>query len=384
MQHNQRLESLGVLSGGIAHDFNNILAVIIGRCSLAEMNLEKAGNHIQPIAKAANQAAGLCNQMLAYAGKSPLQKTHVSIVTIVDEIVTMLKATLPQNAVIKTDFSADIPFINADASQLKQIVMNLIINASEAVGEAQGEIRVSLARTRVVAGESCKDFHGKAIVPAEYVCLEVTDTGCGMDEATKWRIFEPFYTTKFTGRGLGMSVVLGIISSHDGALQLFSQLGQGSTFKVYLPVPAGNAAGDAKDKHHPSIQWQGSGTILLAEDNDQFRFIAVTLLEMFGFTVLEALNGKEALELYRNHAADITMVLTDMSMPVMDGYALIPALKQLNPKLPIIVSSGFGDEAVISRIDRDQIAGMISKPYTPDKLRDVLKSVVEGSRATRD
>jgi len=381
LQHTQRLESLGVLSGGIAHDFNNILAVIIGRCSLAEMDHEKAGKHIPEIEKAANQAAGLCRQMLAYAGKAQLNKTRVSMLELVDEIVTMLKSTLPQNAVVKPDLSADILPINADASQLRQVVMNLIINASEAIGEEQGEIRVSLARTNVVTGASHEDFQGKEIIPGEYICLEVTDTGCGMDEATKFRIFEPFYTTKFTGRGLGMSAVLGIIKSHGGAMQLFSQLGQGTTFKVYLPVPAGISAGDGKNMHIPSIPWQGSGTILLAEDNDQIREIAKTLLEMFGFTVLEAVNGKEALELYQKNAADITMVLTDMGMPVMDGYALFPVLKQHNPNLPIIISSGFGDIDVFSRIDRNEVAGVISKPYTPDKLREVLKCVLEGTQS---
>jgi len=378
MQHTQKLESLGILAGGIAHDFNNILAIIIGYCGLTKMNYETAENNITVIEKAAERAAGLCRQMLTYAGKAQLTMAQVNIGMLVDEMVSMLKTTLPQNAIIKPDLSANIPFINGDASQIRQIVMNLIINASEAIGKEQGEIRVSLTKNTVTAGQSNMDYHGKAIPPGEYVCLEVTDNGCGMDEETKWRIFEPFYTTKFTGRGLGMSVVLGIIMSHNGALQLFSQLGQGTTFKVYLPVQISDSAGDEKSRPSaPSTPWQESGTILLVEDEDQVRFIAKAMLNNFGFTVVEAVNGKEALELYQKYAVDITLVLTDMGMPIMDGYELFHELKKLCPQLPIIISSGFGDAEVSSRIAISDIAGLISKPYHLDQLRDVLKSVLD-------
>jgi PAS domain S-box-containing protein len=380
LQHTQKLESLGVLSGGIAHDFNNILTVIIGYCGLTKMNYETAKKHIPIIETAAERAAELCRQMLAYAGKAQLTRSKVNMVTKVDDIVTMLKSTLPQNAVIKTNLTAEIPLIEGDASQLRQVVMNLIINASEAIGTEHGEVGVSLTKINVKAGKSYEDYHGKTIHPGEYVCLEVTDNGCGMDEATKWRIFEPFYTTKFSGRGLGMSAVLGIIKSHDGALQLFSQPGHGTTFKVYLPVTTnGTAISEDQTTSPPSATWTGSGTILLVEDEDEILLIAKELLEMFGFTVLEAVNGKEALELYKKNAADITFVLTDMGMPVMDGYELFYELKKLKPELPIIISSGYGDAEVSSRIGSDNIAGLISKPYNPDRLCEVLKSVVEGT-----
>ena len=225
--------------------------------------------------------------------------------------------------------------------------------------------------------QSDQDYHGKVIPPSVYVCLEVTDNGYGMDEETKWRIFEPFYTTKFAGRGLGMSAVLGIIQAHNGSLQLFSELGKGTTFKVYLPVKTSGSNEDENLKQSDtSAPWQGSGTILLVEDEEPIRLIAKALLKKFGFTVMEAVNGKEALELYEKNSADISLVFTDMGMPVMDGYALFHELKKINPKLPIIVSSGFGDAEVSSRIDIDDIAGIISKPYGPDQLREVLKRVV--------
>jgi len=380
-QQTQKLESLGVLAGGIAHDFNNILAIIMGYSALIKMDYETAEENIPQIEKAAERAAALCRQMLAYAGKATLTQTQVNMWMLVDEMVNMLKTTIPQNVVIKAELSTDIPFIMGDASQIRQIAMNLIINASEAIGKEQGEIKVLLTKATVTTGQSDKDYHGKVIPPSVYVCLEVTDTGCGMDEETKWRIFEPFYTTKFTGRGLGMSAVLGIIQAHNGSLQLFSEQGKGTTFKVYLPV---KTSGSDKDEYQKqpdtSAPWLGSGTILLVEDEEPIRIIAKALLKKIGFTVVEAVNGKEALELYQKNATDITLVMTDMGMPVMDGYELFHELKKLNPGLPIIVSSGYGDAEVSSRIDIDDIAGLISKPYNPNQLREVLKGIVEGAK----
>lgn len=374
-QQAQKMESLGVLAGGIAHDFNNILAIIMGNCSLAKMDRENAASHILEIEKAADRAAALCRQMLAYAGKAQLTRSQVNLRSLVDEMITMLKATLPRNVTVKPNLQADFPHIHGDASQIRQIVMNLVINASEAIGEAQGEIRVSLANAGLMGGRET-DYRGKEIPAGDYVCLEVTDTGCGMDEETRRRIFEPFYTTKFTGRGLGMSAVLGIIAAHQGALQLCSQVGQGTTFTVYLPQDHSGAESRIETDH--AAPWHGSGAILLVEDEEMVRSVANTLLVMLGFTVIEASNGKEALELYRKNASDITLVLTDMGMPVMDGYALLRELKRLDPGLPVIVSSGFGDTVVTTRIAGEDMAGLVSKPYNFDQLRDAVKSVLSG------
>jgi PAS domain S-box-containing protein len=379
LQHSQKQDSLGQLSGGIAHNFNNILAIIIGYCDLTKRNFETANKNIPIIEKAAERAAELCRQMMAYAGKDKLSLTKLNIATQVDETIIMMKSSLPQNAVIKFNLSASIPMIEGDVSQLNQLVINLIINASEAIGTAQGEVNVSLDRIEIIAGKAFKDFDDNPIPPGEYVCLEVTDSGCGMDEATQSRIFEPFFTTKFTGRGLGMSAVLGIIKSHGGVLQLFSQPSQGTTLKVFLPALLNEPTGDENQSSSTASEsWQGSGTILLVEDEDEVRFITKELLKMFGFTVLEAVNGKEALEMYQKNAAEIMLVFTDIGMPVMDGYDLVEKLKNLKPELPIIISSGFGDAEVNARIGSDNIAGIISKPYKADKLREVLKSVMAG------
>ncbi len=379
-QQTQKLESLGVLAGGIAHDFNNILAIIMGNCSLAAMDDENAGKYIPEIEKASERAAALCRQMLAYAGKASLTQTQVNTRMLVDEMVTMLKTTTQQNVLIKPELGTDIPMITGDASQIRQVVMNLIINAAEAIGDAEGEIDVKLAKAEIKEQQTEKDHLGFIIPAGRYICFEVSDNGCGMDEDTRRRIFEPFYTTKFTGRGLGMSAVLGIVKAHNGALQLESHPGQGTTFKVYLPVQISKSETEEAHQKAVSAAWHGSGTILLAEDEVQVKSIAIALLQNLGFTVLDAANGKEALELYQQNAADIALVVTDMGMPVMNGYELFYKLKQLDPQLPIIISSGFGEGDIGSKIPREEIAGMINKPYNFDHLREVLRGVVEGAK----
>jgi PAS domain S-box-containing protein len=376
LQQTQRLESLGVLAGGIAHDFNNILAIILGYCGLTKMDHKTTESNIAEIEKAVERAAELCRQMLAYAGKAPFEKTEVNITTVADEMIKMLRATIPQNVVIKPEFSDDLPHVLGDASQIRQIVMNLVINASEAIAEAQGEIRVCLAITEIKARQAARNYLGDAITPGWYVCLEVSDNGGGMSEETYNRIFEPFYTTKFYGRGLGMSAIMGIIQAHNGALQLFSEHGKGTTFKVYLPFQP-NGATEKAPRQFSLAPWKGSGTILLVEDEEQILMIAKALMEALGFKVVEAVNGREALEMYRKNAGEITMVVTDIGMPVMDGYALFNELKKLDPALPVIISSGFGETVISSRIASDQIAGLISKPYGFEQLRTVLKDVTE-------
>ena len=378
-QHTQKLESLGILAGGIAHDFNNILTVIICNCSLLQKRPHLVEELVLEIETAAHRAADLCRQMLIYAGKAQPIPTKFNLKTLVEEMVKMLKATINQNVIIALDLSADIPLIKADASQIRQVVMNLIINASDAIGTEQGNISVSLAIAEIAAEQSEKDYLGKVITPDSYICLNVTDNGCGMDEETKQRIFEPFYTTKSTGRGLGMSALLGIINAHNGALQLTSQQGFGTTFKVYLPVQGSEPVGDLLP-HVSVMPWQGSGTVLLVEDEPPLVMVAKALIQALGFSVIEAANGQIALELFQKNAKYITLVLTDIGMPVMDGYELIQELKILNPELPIIVSSGFGDDEVTSRI-HENIAGVVSKPYSFDQLREALKSVVEGAEA---
>lgn len=376
----QRLESIGVLAGGIAHDFNNILAVIIGNCALAKMDPEKFELRVNDIEKASERAALLCRQMLEYAGRGQTAMTQISMAVLVSDMVEMLSSAGQKNIVINKVVAPELPPVLGDISQIRQIVMNLIINATEAIGEAQGEIAVILTRVDLTLEEPKRDHLGRVIPSGSYLCLEVTDNGCGMDEETRRRMFEPFFTTKFTGRGLGLSATLGIISKHEGALQVDSPPGGGTRFKVYLPVSKAPARRDtARRKPDGPVPWKAEGTVLLVEDEDQVRSIARRILEQFGFTVIEAVNGKEALEAYRRESERITLVITDIGMPVMDGYQVVQEIKRLAPGLPVVVSSGFGDTSITSRIPPQALAGMISKPYTTAELQAVLQAIVAGT-----
>ncbi|PKN11731.1 MAG: hybrid sensor histidine kinase/response regulator [Deltaproteobacteria bacterium HGW-Deltaproteobacteria-4] len=375
-QQAQKMESLGVLAGGIAHDFNNILAVILGNCSLVKQRPEMAVELVPEIEIAAERATDLCRQMLVYRGKTQFIPVPVKMTDLVGEMCKLLRPTIPHQVEILQNLENDLPSIHGDASQLRQIVMNLMINAAEALGENHGEISVALTRVELGRGRGEVDYLSKAISAGDYLCLKIADNGCGMDDVTSKRLFEPFYTTKFTGRGLGMPAVLGIITTHKGALQFSSQPGQGSSFLIYLPLHSPDFVGVAPME--VTAAKQEGGTILLVEDERQLREIAKALIEELGYTVIVAANGKEALELYQAGAREITLVVTDIDMPVMNGYELCKALKKINNALPIILSSGFGDQYDTTQITAETISGFLSKPYSFEQLGKALK----GARVT--
>ena len=378
LQETMRWESIGLLAGGIAHDFNNILAVIIGHCGILHLHPERIDKSLPEIEKAAERAADLCQQMLAYAGKAPALISRIDMAELVTDIVRMLQPNLPKNVSISTSVSRDICQFEADASQIRQVVMNLLMNAVEAIGEAEGKIHIALDQRKISASETIKSYSGNTVPAGQYLCLEVADNGCGISEDIKSKIFEPFYTTKFFGRGLGMSAALGIITAHQGTIQLESAPGKGTVFTIYLPVLESESAVHSKTPEEPANLWQGQGTILLVEDEEAMQEIAKAMLEMLGFTVITTANGLEALTYYRENKSAISLVLTDIEMPVMDGSQLIHELQKLDIQLPIIISSGFGDDDVTLRTASAEVAGMLSKPYNFSQLQEVLKKVCNG------
>ncbi|MEI6705423.1 MAG: ATP-binding protein, partial [Deltaproteobacteria bacterium] len=328
---------------------------------------------------AANRAADLCRQMLTYAGKSQRILTRIDLRPLVDEVVKMLQSAINKNVSIELELATDVPNIIGDTGQIQQIIMNLIINAAEAIGDLNGFIRVKLTKILVTADHVEKDTFGGVIMGGYYFCLEVSDTGCGMDEETKKRIFEPFYTTKFTGRGLGMSAIHGIVKSHDGFLQLTSEPGAGTTFKVYFPAPA--AAGEfGAVQNATACSKKVSGTILLVEDEETLRNMGIILLEAMGFSAVTAQNGREALEIYRERFSEINLILLDLIMPVMGGIETYHELRKLTPSLPILISSGYSVESVEGIINNDEYAGFVHKPYKPEELRAVMVKMM-GKRA---
>lgn len=377
-QQTQKLESLGVLTGGIAHDFNNILTIIIGHCFMAKENAGTGiGNkpNIEHIENAANRAADLCRQMLTYAGKSPLVQTQVNMWLLVDESVKMLKSALKKNVAINVDLKRDVPEVVGDSSQIQQIIMNLIINAGEAIGDNNGTVNVSLSKVAVSAGEPEVDFFGTSIQFGRYACIKVSDDGCGMTEDTQKRMFEPFYTTKFTGRGLGLSAVLGILRAHGGTFQLLSKPGIGTTFKVYFPLPAAPDVVEAA-KVDSLASVKGNGTILLVDDEEPLIKIGTALLKAMGFSVISASNGNEAIKAFSTHKNLINLVLLDMFMPGMGGEEAYHELRKIDKTVPIIICSGYDAESAEEITMADDRSAFLHKPYKPAELLRVLNEKI--------
>lgn len=383
LQQAQKLESLGVLTGGIAHDFNNILMIILGHCLLAkdDPDAQSVQNHLNQIEVAGHRAADLCRQMLTYAGKSPLVQSRIDMLLLVNEIVKMLQPAFKKNVCFQYQLGSDVPEVTGDEGKLQQIVMNLVVNAVEAIGDGQGTVKVGLGKATVLPGEEPADFFGNSIAAGAYACLEVTDTGCGMDEQTQKRIFEPFFTTKFTGRGLGMSAMIGIIRSHHGALQLNSQPGAGTTFRIYFPVAAAadgaDAAAQGSDTQTtPHEETSLHGTVLLVDDEDELRSIGAGLLAAMGFTVITASNGREALEVYQRRQSEIDLVLMDLTMPEMDGIETYHELRRHDLALPVLFCSGYGNKDISPSIHHDAHAAFVPKPYKAEQLREWVVRLV--------
>jgi PAS domain S-box-containing protein len=379
-QQTQKLESLGVLAGGIAHDFNNILTIILGHCFMVKDNFDSDmsdKDHVVHIESAANRAADLCRQMLAYAGKSQQCNVQINLWLMIDEIVKMLQSAIRKNVAIQLELKRDVPEISGDNAQIQQIIMNLLINAAEAIGNRNGTIRVVLKRVTITEEPVVNDFFGTVIPAGSYACLEVCDNGCGMDEKTQIRIFEPFFTTKLTGRGLGMSAILGIIKSHDGALQLSSSIGVGTTFKIFFPLPVEISVVESAQLSGSTPLTTESGTVLLVDDEEALRTVGAALLGAMDFSVVTASNGREALDIYRKQGSEIDLILLDLIMPEMGGAETYHELRKLNKDVPIVICSGYGVEEIMKFFDADTCVGSIQKPYKPEQLRSTLLNMLK-------
>ena len=380
-QQTQKLESLGVLAGGIAHDFNNILMAMMGHAELALMEISPmsaARNDITEIITASRRAAELCRQMLAYSGKASLSRERVDLGELIEEMAHLLKTSISKKALMKLNLARGLPPILADPSQLRQVVMNLIINASEAIGDATGVIGVSVGAARCDGAYLNQTELRDDLAPGLYVSLEVTDTGCGMDAETQARIFDPFFTTKFAGRGLGMAAVLGIVRAHKGALKVYSEPCRGTTVKFLFPAMEAGGEEHAPDEAKSAGDWRGSGTVLLADDEETLRALGAQMMEMMGFTVLTAANGVEAVDIYRERGKEIGIVLLDLTMPRMDGMQALDELRRINPSVRVVLASGYSCEELAARFADRGLAGVLQKPYTLGKLRELLAGLLPG------
>ena len=383
VQQAQKLESLGVLAGGIAHDFNNLLVGILGNADLALMDLSPASParaSIKEIEQSAVRAAELCRQMLAYSGRGKFLIEAVSLNDIVSEMTHLLEISISKKAVLRYNLAKNLPAIEADVTQIRQVIMNLIINASEALEEKSGVVAISTGLMRCDRAYLEMTWLNDQLPDGEYVFLEVADTGCGMDEVTRRRIFDPFFTTKFTGRGLGLAAVLGIVRGHKGAIKVYSEPGRGTTFKVLFPATTAMATPvGAEQPGGPS--WRGQGTILVVDDEETVRAVAQRMLERMGFSVLTASDGREAVETFRAHdgvdGGKIACVLLDLTMPHMDGEEAYRELRRIRAGVRVVISSGYGEQEIAQRFAGKGLAGFVQKPYRAEALAKCLRETLD-------
>ena len=377
IQHAQKLESLGVLAGGIAHDFNNLLMAILGHADLALQDLSPVSpvcENLREIERASRRAAGLCQQMLAYSGKGKFVVQVVDLGEAVEEMNHMLEVSISKKVVLRHHFAPSLPPIEADVSQLRQIIMNLVVNASEAIGEKSGVVAVSTGAMECDRAYLSETWLDENLAPGLYVYLEVADTGCGMTRETLSKIFDPFFTTKFTGRGLGLAAVLGIVRGHRGAIKVYSEPGKGTTFKILFPASR-RPVHRLRDKPvRPG--WQSSGIVLLVDDEETIRALGKQMLERFGFTVQLAADGREAVNIFRQDPNRFVLVLLDLTMPHLDGEQTFREMRRIRPDVCVIISSGYNEQEVSQRFVGKGLAGFIQKPYQLSVLEGVLKSVL--------
>jgi len=379
MQHAQKLESLGVLAGGIAHDFNNLLTGVLGNASLALMELPRESpvrNFIQQIESSAWRAADLTQQMLAYAGRGKFVIQPINLSRLIEGIAKLFQAVVSKKATLRFEFPLQLPDVAGDATQLRQVAMNLITNASDALGDDIGVIAI---RTGVVTADKAylsTTWLTDDLPEGRYVFLEVSDTGCGMGPATVERIFDPFFSTKFTGRGLGLAALLGIVRGHHGTVKVYSEPGQGTTFKVLFPCVEEPQPAVTGKSAEPSA-WRGQGLVLVADDEKSVRGLAKTVLRRVGFDAVEAGNGRECLELFREHEGKVVAVLLDLTMPEMNGEETFRELRMLQPDVRVIMMSGYSEGEVATRFAGKGLASVLQKPFHPSELIQTLRRVLE-------
>lgn len=378
IQQGQKLESLGLLAGGIAHDLNNMLAGIQGNAclALAELPIDH-GVHgrLDRIVGVCERASKVIQQILAYAGHVSCEASPVQLNDLVADMKEFMRVAVPDMISLETDLSPDLPLVEADSGQLQQVITSLLVNAVEAIGEQAGRITLSTSMVELGEEELSRRYPRKDLKPGRYVRLSIADDGCGMSAETAARIFDPFFSKKGAGRGLGLSAIHGVIGVHHGGLRVESECGRGTRFTIILPAAPRRAAPAVK--HKTRAQMRSGSTLLVIDDDDEVRDVIRDMLTYRGLRVLTAEDGASGIELFREHVNEIDVVLLDMMMPGMSGDEVLPKLLDIRPDATVIVSSGFGEEGVASRFGEVKPAGFVHKPFTPDVLIERISGVLE-------
>lgn len=377
LQEAQKLESLGVLAGGIAHDFNNLLTGVLGNASLAATELGGSSPvkpYLEQIETAAMRAAELCKQMLAYSGKGRFVVQRLNLNAVINETTNLLQISISKNAVLKLTLPAGLPSVMADVTQIRQIVMNLVINASEALSERSGLISLCTGVVRIDPAYLAETHLSPDLPEGDYVFLEVADNGVGMAPDVQTRIFDPFFSTKFTGRGLGLAAVLGIVRGHKGALKVYSEPGRGTTFKVLLPCADGPAE-ELQSSLASTAEWRGVGAVLIIDDEETVRVTSARMFEVLGFQPILAHNGEMGLECFNARRSEIVLTVVDLTMPRMEGDEVFREIRRIQPEARVMLMSGFNEQDAVSRFLGKGLAGFIQKPFRIGTLREKLQQI---------
>jgi PAS domain S-box-containing protein len=391
LRQSQKLESLGVLAGGIAHDFNNLLTTILGNAEMLGRQLAgsnasaSACNYLGKIERTTRRLAELTRQMLAYSGRGKFAVVALDLNAIIAEMTDLLEVSTPKNVRVSYQLDAALPPLEGDTAQMRQVILNLLTNATEAIGEARGEVVVRTEPCELDAAAIDQLFHNQDLEPGRYVRLEVSDTGCGMDAETLSKIFDPFFTTKFTGRGLGLAALRGIVRGHRGGIRIFSQMGEGTVFSLVFPVtnhlPHLSAPRIKRLDHMLDAVEDKHTKALLVDDEDGLRTLMGEALKDQGFDVLQAADGEEGVEQFRRHADEIDVVVLDLTMPKLNGDEAFEQMIALRPDACVILCSGYTKEEVNLQFEGRKVAGFIEKPFTPSELITKIQTTLAMRRA---
>jgi two-component system, cell cycle sensor histidine kinase and response regulator CckA len=369
----QKLESLGLLAGGVAHDFNNLLATVAGNASLA-LDMVPGESPLAPLLRrvqtAARRGSDLTRQMLAYAGRGSIMREHVDLNGIVDEMKDLLQVSMGRRVAVDYELAEDLPAIQADPTQVRQVVMNLVLNASDGIGVGEGRIEVRTGVAHVSEADLEGTQHGPDAAPGPHVYLEVADSGCGMDAATLARIFDPFFSTKVAGRGLGLATVLGAVRGHRGTLHVTSEPGGGTTFRIFFPCP--EAAETAERADEAAANGPEGRTVLLVDDEEDVREVTAHMLEHLGCSVLVAGDGREGVEMFRAHAKTIDAVILDLTLPRLSGEHAFREIRHIRPDARVILMSGYNEQMATGRLTEPGLAGFLRKPFSAAELRSTV------------
>ena len=375
----QKLESLGVLAGGLAHDFNNLLTAIMGNLNLAQGQMGEYSNarpYLDKVEKTVLKAADLSRQMLAYSGKGHFVIKARDLNAIVQEMTGLLTASLPKKIHLDLHLAPELPLFKADGAQVQQVVMNLITNAADAIGGEDGHIAVTTYQADLDREVLTAGFPGQTLEAGSYLVLSVSDTGCGIASDVLSRIFDPFFTTKATGRGLGLSAMLGILKGHKAGIRIQTEVGRGSTFEIFFPT---TDAGEAQEELHGSRRGKRlAGTVLLVDDEEGILESTGPALESFGFRVVRAADGVQAMDRFLELGPELALVFMDLSMPRMDGISAFLAMRLARPEVPVVLTSGYDQKETTEDLFDQGLAGFVQKPYRIQDLARELDRVLDG------